>query len=77
MRSIAEEKLILCCSIGIKLDGGSPPSSGSAIWRNELVPLPGDPLRLLTSRLLSLPEKFVFGRFMIKLGKVDCAALPY
>lgn len=62
--------------LGIKLDGGSPPVNGSAIWRNELVPLPGDPLRLLTSRLLSLPEKFVFGRFMIKLGKVDCAALP-
>lgn len=62
--------------LGIKLDGGKPLASGSAIWRNALVPLPGDPLRLLTTSLLSLPAKIAFGRFMIKLGKLDSDALP-
>ncbi|MFC5652509.1 phytoene desaturase family protein [Paenibacillus solisilvae] len=61
---------------GVKLDGGVPLAAGSAIWRDSLVPLPGDPLTLLTSKLLSLPEKFAFGRFMIRLGRLNAAAMP-
>lgn len=61
--------------LGVSLQGGKPSASGVAIWQNGIVPLPGDALKLLSSRLLTLSGKMEFGRFMIKLGKMDTAAM--
>jgi phytoene dehydrogenase-like protein len=61
--------------LNLKLEGGTPPSSGMGIWRNQLVPLPGDLLKLLSSRLLSMAGKIELGRLMLSLGKWDAAAI--
>lgn len=62
--------------LGIKLEGGSPPAKGLALWRDGLTALPGDPATLLASKLLSWPGKIEFGRFMLKLGKLETHGLP-
>lgn len=61
--------------LGLKLEGGVPRTDGFAIWRNELVPLPGDALRLLASRLLSWSGKMELAKLLQKLGKIDTQAL--
>lgn len=60
---------------GLKLPGGSPKASGAAIWNNKAVPLPGDPLTLLSSRILSWRGKVAFGKLMAKLGQINPHAL--
>ncbi|WP_280531807.1 MULTISPECIES: phytoene desaturase family protein [Paenibacillus] len=62
--------------LGVKLEGGSPPAKGLALWRGRLTTLPGDPASLLASKLLSWPGKIELGRFMLKLGKLETHALP-
>ncbi|MGF7033847.1 phytoene dehydrogenase-like protein [Paenibacillus mucilaginosus] len=62
--------------LGLRLPGGSPPASGFAIWQGRVVPLPGDPLKLLSSRLLSWSGKMEFGRLMLGLSKIDTISLP-
>lgn len=62
--------------LGVRLEGGSPSPSGYAIWQNRLMRLPGDPVRLLSSRLLSWSGKMELGRFMLGLGKIDADTIP-
>ncbi|QHW32394.1 FAD-dependent oxidoreductase [Paenibacillus rhizovicinus] len=61
--------------LGIKLEGRAPSTSGEVIWKNGLAPLPADPLRLLTSKLLRFPGKIELGRLLTGLGKINFAAL--
>lgn len=61
---------------GIELEGGSPPASGFAIWKNKAYTLPGDPFKLLASKLLSWSGKMELGRIMLTLGKIDAASSP-
>ncbi|WP_409344861.1 phytoene desaturase family protein [Paenibacillus sp. MBLB4367] len=61
---------------GIRPEGGSPPASGFAIWRNQAVPLPGDPFKLILSKLMSWSGKMELGRLMLALGKIDAGSLP-
>ncbi|OXM86268.1 phytoene desaturase family protein [Paenibacillus rigui] len=61
--------------LGIKLEGGRPGNGGSVIWKNRLIPLPGDPLKLLTSPLFSFAGKMELGRLMTRIGKVDTTGL--
>lgn len=61
--------------LGIKLEGGSPSTNGYAVWQNKLLPLPGNPLRLLASRLLSWSGKVELGRLMLRLGKINADTL--
>lgn len=61
--------------LGVKLEGKSPSKKVSAIWMNKVLPLPGDPLKLLSSRLLSWAGKMELGWFMGRLAKVDANAL--
>ncbi|WP_202916215.1 phytoene desaturase family protein [Paenibacillus mesophilus] len=71
----AGEAYSILQELGVKLEGGTPPADGYAIWQNRLWPLPGNPARLLSSRLLSWPGKVELGRFMLGLGKIDAAAM--
>jgi len=61
---------------GIRPSGSSPAASGFAIWRGALATLPGDPLKLAASRLLSWPGKFELARFMTRLRRIDGDAIP-
>jgi phytoene dehydrogenase-like protein len=61
--------------LGVRPTGGKPLTDGSAVWRKKLVPLPGNALRLLTSKLLSVSGKMEFGQFMMKLGRIDPSEL--
>ncbi len=60
---------------GLKLEGGVPSTTGSIIWKNELIPLPSDPLKLLTSKLFSFSGKMELGRLLMRLGKINAAEL--
>ncbi|WP_028548451.1 phytoene desaturase family protein [Paenibacillus sp. UNC451MF] len=60
---------------GVELEGGIPSTSGSIIWKNELIPLPSDPLKLLTSKLFSFSGKMELGRLLMRLGKINAAEL--
>ncbi|MCZ8523283.1 MULTISPECIES: phytoene desaturase family protein [Paenibacillus] len=62
--------------LGLRLPGGSPPTGGSALWQGEVVPLPGSPLRLLSTGLLSWSGKIELARLMTGLGKIDALSLP-
>lgn len=63
--------------LGITLQGGSPTNQGGfALWHNKLHPLPLGPITILTSKLLTLAGKLEFGRFMIKLGRINATAIP-
>lgn len=61
---------------GIRPSGGSPAASGFAIWRGALAALPGDPLKLAASRLLSWPGKLELARFMMRLRRIEGDAIP-
>ncbi|MBB6671207.1 NAD(P)/FAD-dependent oxidoreductase [Cohnella nanjingensis] len=62
--------------LGVTIDGAAPSAEGYGIWQGRLVPLPGDPMKLLRSKLLSWSGKLELGRFMTRLHKFDPAALP-
>ncbi|SDD12949.1 Phytoene dehydrogenase-related protein [Paenibacillus sp. UNCCL117] len=61
--------------LGIRLEGGTPPTGGLAIWQNRAVLLPAAPLSLLASPLLSASGKLGLARLMTGLGKLDDAAI--
>jgi len=60
---------------GLTLTGGAPPQSGVAIWRQQLSPLPGDPVSLMTSPLLSVGGKMELAKLFMKLPKLSVDAL--
>ncbi|MEF3302444.1 phytoene desaturase family protein [Paenibacillus sp. GYB003] len=62
--------------LGVRLKGGKPLADGFALWQNRLLPLPGDPVRLLASRLLTWSGKIELGRAMLRIGKIRTADLP-
>jgi phytoene dehydrogenase-like protein len=61
--------------LGVKLEGGVPSVKGLAIWNHKLLPLPGDPVSLLSSSLLSWSGKIELGRLMLKLSKIQAAVI--
>ncbi|MFC4302270.1 phytoene desaturase family protein [Cohnella boryungensis] len=60
---------------GLKLTGGSPAAKGTAIWNGQLAPLPGDPLSLLSSKLLGWLGKGRLVRLLLKIAKADDVGL--
>lgn len=60
--------------MGVKLEGGSPSTKFSAIWMNRVVPMPSDPIKLFSSRLLSWSGKMEMARLMMKLTKMESSA---
>src|SRR5690606_22655920 len=38
---------------------------------NKIFPMPAGPLKLISSKLFSVPGKLELARFMMKLGKID------
>lgn len=59
--------------LGVKLEGGVPSTSGFVIWKNELLPLPADTMKLFTSKLFSFSGKIELGRFLMSLTKMNTA----
>jgi phytoene dehydrogenase-like protein len=57
--------------LGLKLDGGSPATSGFLNWNNKLIPIPGSAATMLTSRLLSWSGKMGMIKLMLKLSKLN------
>ncbi|MFS0840949.1 phytoene desaturase family protein [Paenibacillus sp. 1P03SA] len=62
--------------MGVKMEGGSPPINGYGIWNNRLVPLPVEPMKLLSSKLLGWTGKIQLVRLMTALRKYDGGSLP-
>ncbi|MCD9020866.1 phytoene desaturase family protein [Cohnella silvisoli] len=56
---------------GLKLTGNKPSTKGLAIWRNELFPMPGDPMALLSSRLLGWSGKAKLLSTIVKINKTN------
>lgn len=61
---------------GLKLTGSKPSAKGLAIWNNTLSPLPGDPMTLLSSKLLGWSGKAKLMSTMVKLMRADFASVP-
>ena len=61
--------------LGVSYTGGTPAAEGWLTRGGERWPLPGSPLALLTSRLLSLRERARALRFFGALARIDTDAL--
>lgn len=61
--------------LGLRVEGNTPPSHFSAIWMNQVLPLPTSLPTLLTSSMTSWAGKMEFARLMLTLGKVDTQVL--
>ncbi|WP_373229234.1 phytoene desaturase family protein [Cohnella sp.] len=61
---------------GLKLEGKKPSSKGSAIWNNQVMSMPGDPMGLLTSPLLGWSGKAKLIKALGKMIKAKPATLP-
>lgn len=61
--------------LGVKLIGANPPPRVAGIWNRKVYDIPTGPVKLLTSRLLSLSGKAELVRFMIKLGRIKTGQL--
>ncbi|NQX62506.1 phytoene desaturase family protein [Paenibacillus qinlingensis] len=57
--------------LGIRIEGGAPPSNTNVMWHNELAPMPATALSMLTSKLLTWSGKFGLLRLVIRLTKMD------
>jgi len=57
--------------LGVRPAGGRPPADGSFVWGGRLHPLPGNALRLATSKLLPLAGKMELGKLMMRLGRIE------
>jgi len=64
-------------SYGLKLTGNKPSTKGWAIWDNKLSPLPGDPLALMSSKLLSLSGKAKLLSTIVKLKRANPESIPH
>jgi phytoene dehydrogenase-like protein len=60
---------------GVKLEGGSPSTRGTGIWKGKVVPL-SDPVKVLFSSFLSWSAKLQLAGLLSSLGKVESAAIP-
>lgn len=59
-------------SLGVSFRGGVPPASGNcALIEGALQALPGGPVSLLTTGLLSLADKLTFGRTLGAVPRMD------
>jgi phytoene dehydrogenase-like protein len=61
--------------LGLKMEGGSPATSGFVNWNNKLIPIPGSPVKMLTSRLLSWSGKIEMVKLMLKLTKINSSTI--
>jgi phytoene dehydrogenase-like protein len=61
--------------LGFKLEGGTPATSGFVSWNNKLIPIPGSPVKMLTSRLLSWSGKIEMVKLMLKLTKLNSSTI--
>jgi len=60
---------------GLEIPGSRPDTKGLAIWNGRLSPLPGDPISLVASKLLSWPGKAKLLGALLRMGKADFEAL--
>ncbi|GIP33604.1 NAD(P)/FAD-dependent oxidoreductase [Paenibacillus sp. J2TS4] len=61
--------------LGVELKGNHPPASAIAVWNNKIYPMPAGPLKLISSKLFSVPGKLELARFMMKLGRIDTKSI--
>ncbi|WP_248927012.1 FAD-dependent oxidoreductase [Paenibacillus hamazuiensis] len=62
--------------LGIVPAGGVPASAGHGVWNGGIHTLPGSPMSLLATRMLSWRGKVELGRIMAKVKKLDENRLP-
>ncbi|PSJ68922.1 dehydrogenase [Brevibacillus brevis] len=62
--------------LGITVEGAYAPAKGGMVWDGKLFELPGSPLSLLKSPLLSPSAKWELTRFVNRLRGIDTNALP-
>lgn len=62
--------------LGIELEGGVPEAGGHASCNGKLYMLPGSPLSLLSSRLLSWPGKLELAKLMMNVKSMNDSMLP-
>jgi len=60
---------------GLKLSGSKPVTKGLAIWNGGLAPLPGDPMSLAASKLLSWSGKAKLLSVLLKMARANYEAL--
>jgi phytoene dehydrogenase-like protein len=61
----------------VELKSRKPPTSGYlGIWQGKLRGLPTDPMKMLTSNLLSWSGKIELARFLMRLMKKDANTIP-
>ncbi|USB33949.1 FAD-dependent oxidoreductase [Paenibacillus sp. YPG26] len=56
--------------LGVRLEGGKPASHIHAVWNNQSIPLLAGPASLLSSKLLTWPNKMNLMRLMMKLKQL-------
>lgn len=61
---------------GLKLEGNKPATKGSAIWNNEVLKMPGDPMGLISTPLLGWFGKAKLVSLLVKIMKIKPAVLP-
>jgi phytoene dehydrogenase-like protein len=63
--------------LGVKIAGGIPDTKGYAIWNGALLELPDSLKSMLRTKLLTLSGKMELGKLMMKLRKIDAAAIKH
>ncbi|NOV02821.1 FAD-dependent oxidoreductase [Paenibacillus sp. LMG 31457] len=66
----------ILAELGVRLDGGNPPSKMNAMWNNRIVPMPANLSSMLTSKLLKWPSKIQLIQLVMKLAKMDANRIP-
>lgn len=61
--------------LGVRIEGGTPPTKVNAIWNNQILPMPASPIGMLSSKLLSWSGKMNLLRLVLKLNKIDTATV--
>jgi phytoene dehydrogenase-like protein len=61
--------------LGVELKGKSPGTRFSAVWMDQVHPLPANPVQLLTSPLLTWAGRVELGRWLVRIGKMETSRL--
>lgn len=62
--------------LGITVSGSYAPAKGGMVWENKLFELPGSPLSLLKSTLLTFSAKWELTQFVSRLKEINIDTLP-
>jgi phytoene dehydrogenase-like protein len=61
--------------LGVRIEGGKPPAKVNAIWNNQILPMPSNPISMLSSKLLSWSGKLNLIRLVMKLNQIDTTTI--